>query len=62
MRDREERNAVKLDPLDARVRIEDHVEEQMTALVGNQPDRNAPQEATDCSSPIHMSWRFLLSS
>ena len=53
---------LKLDALDARVGVEDHIEEQMAALVGNQPDHNATQEATDCSSPIHMSWRFLLSS
>ncbi len=62
MRDGEKRNAMKLDALDARVGVEYHIEEQMTALVGNQPDHHATQEATDCSSPVHMSWRLLLSS
>ena len=62
MRDREERNAVKLDALDPRVGVEDHVEEEMAALVGSQPDRNAPQELTDRSSPIHTLWGLVLSS
>ena len=43
MRDGEERNAVKLDALDSRVGVEDHVEEQMTALVGGEPDQMPPR-------------------
>ena len=53
MRDREERDAVKVDALDARVGVEDDVEEQVTGLVGSQPHERARHEATDCSSSIH---------
>ena len=56
MRDRKEGNAVKLHPLDARLGVEDHVEEQVAALVSNQPDHKTTHEPTDCSSPIHISW------
>ncbi len=62
MRDGEKRNAVKLDALEARVGVEYRIEEQVTALVGNQPDHHAPQEATNSSSPVHMLCRILLSS
>ena len=62
MSDREERNPVKLHPLDPRLGVEDDVEEQMTALMGSQPDHDATQESTDCSSPIHRSWGLVLSS
>ena len=46
MGDREERNAVKRDALDAGIGVEDPVEEQMAAFVGRQPDRGAAQETT----------------
>ena len=62
MRDGKERNALELDPLDARVGVEDHVEEEVATLVGKESDHHATHEATDCSSPIHTRWWLLLLS
>ncbi len=50
---------MELDPLDSGVGVEDHIEEEVATLVGNQPDHHATHEATDCSSPIHTRWWFL---
>ena len=47
VRDGEEREAVERDLLEAGVRVEDAVEQQMAAFVGAKPDRGARQELAE---------------
>ena len=53
MRDRKERDAVKIDRANARIRVEDDVEEEVPAFVRGQPDRRSRKEDAGCSNAIH---------
>ncbi len=59
---REERDAVKLDTFDPWIGVEDHVEEEMAAFVGHQPNRSAGEELPTAAVPIHTLCGFLLFS
>ena len=59
MRDGEERDAVKLDALDSRLGVENHIEEHVPTRVRAETHRDSAEEPTDRSGTIHRAYRFL---